>query len=199
MTVTSDKLRAKRPFDSPAGTTEGQAEAAFERVFLEQYPRVYGVLFRLVGDRAEAEDLALETFWRLHRQPPRNSQNIGGWLYRVAINLGLNSIRAGRRRQQYEKEAGRWENQQKSGACPEEVVAGREARRQVREILWRLPPRQTQLLLLRHSGLSYREIAEAVGVAPGSVGTLLARAEKEFARLYQQVWAHQEGERANAP
>lgn len=199
MTVTSDKLRAKRPLDSPARTAEAQAEAAFERVFLEHYSRVYGVLFRLVGDRAEAEDLALETFWRLHRQPPRNSQNIGGWLYRVATNLGLNSIRAGRRRQQHEQDAGRWESQQKPGADPEEVAAAREARRQVREILRRLPPRQTQLLVLRHSGLSYREIAEAVGVAPGSVGTLLARAEKEFARLYQQVWGLQEGDRPNAP
>ena len=40
------------------------------------------------------------------------------------------------------------------------------------------------MLILRHSGLSYKEIAATLGLAPGSVGALLARAEKEFERLY---------------
>jgi RNA polymerase sigma-70 factor (ECF subfamily) len=47
-------------------------------------------------------------------------------------------------------------------------------------------PREAQLLILRHSGLAYKEIAAALGVAPGSIGTLLARAEKEFERLYSE-------------
>ena len=199
MTVTSDKSRANSPRDRSAGTAEAQGESAFERVFLEHYPRIYGVLFGLLGDRAEAEDLTLETFWRLHRQPPRRAQNIGGWLYRVATNLGLNAIRAWKRRRRYEEEAGRWEGAQTSGADPEEQVASRETQRRVRHILGRLNPRQAKLLLLRQSGLSYREIAEAVGISPGSVGTLLARAEKEFERLYQEVWGLQTEERANAP
>jgi RNA polymerase sigma-70 factor (ECF subfamily) len=50
-----------------------------------------------------------------------------------------------------------------------------------------MKPRAAQLLILRHSGLSYADIAAALGVAPGSVGTLLARAEKEFERRYRAV------------
>src|SRR4030067_2317428 len=57
--------------------------AQFESAFQEHWPRVYGVVFRLVGDRAEAEDLALETFWRLFQRPPRMGENLAGWLYRV--------------------------------------------------------------------------------------------------------------------
>ncbi len=50
----------------------------------------------------------------------------------------------------------------------------------MRQILDGLPPRQSEILLLRYAGLSYREVAEAIGVAPSSVGTLLARAEAAF-------------------
>jgi RNA polymerase sigma-70 factor (ECF subfamily) len=50
-----------------------------------------------------------------------------------------------------------------------------------------MKPRSAMLLLLRQSGLSYREIASALEIAPGSVGTLLARAEKEFRKKYRQI------------
>ena len=67
-----------------------QGSDQFETIFLENWPRVYGLLFRLVGDQAEAEDLALETFMRLYQRPPVNNPalNLGGWLHRVAVNLG---------------------------------------------------------------------------------------------------------------
>jgi RNA polymerase sigma-70 factor (ECF subfamily) len=47
-----------------------------------------------------------------------------------------------------------------------------------------MKPRSAQLLILRHSGLSYAEIASAIEVSPNSVGTLLARAEREFEEQY---------------
>jgi len=56
----------------------------------------------------------------------------------------------------------------------------------VREVLAEMDQRQAQLLLLRHSGVSYREIAAALDMAPTSVGTLLARAEREFEKRYRQ-------------
>ena len=55
----------------------------------------------------------------------------------------------------------------------------------VRRVLAHLLERQSRLLLLRHAGLSYAEIAEALDVAPGSVGTLLVRAEKAFLAAYK--------------
>ncbi|MBI4788427.1 MAG: RNA polymerase subunit sigma-24, partial [Chloroflexi bacterium] len=100
MTLASEKTSGARP------VARGD-EAAFETIFLEHYSRVYGVLFRLVGDRAEAEDLALETFWRLWERAPAQAENLGGWLYRVAVNLGYNALRAAKRRAQYEDQAGR--------------------------------------------------------------------------------------------
>ena len=92
----------------PTDTTARASTAEFEAVFLEHWQPICRVLVRLVGDPAEAEDLALETFWQLYRRPPSNdhAQNVGGWLYRVATNLGLNALRARKRRTRHEVQAG---------------------------------------------------------------------------------------------
>jgi len=169
-----------------------QQEADFEAAFHQHYSRVYGVVFRLVGDRAEAEDLALETFWRLYERASADGAdlnrgfNVGGWLYRVATNLGLNSIRAWKRRERYEMDACRLDTDN-AGADPEDVVAAAEERHSVRQVLGEMNPRQAQLLVLRYSDLACREIAVALGVSPSSVGTLLARAEEEFERRYHDA------------
>lgn len=180
MTVTSQKL------DAAGARARRTEEAAFETVFLEHYPRIYGVLFRLVGDRAEAEDLALEAFWKLWERIPARPENLGGWLYRVAVRLGYNALRAARRRGHYEESAGREALVFDAPADPAQTAERRAERARVRAVLSQLPPRDAQLLLLRHSGLSYKEIAATLGLAPGSVGTLLVRAEKEFERQYQR-------------
>jgi RNA polymerase sigma-70 factor (ECF subfamily) len=164
-----------------------QDEAEFESVFLQNYTRVYGVLFRLVGDRAEAEDLALETFWQLWQKPPARNDNLGGWLYRVATNLGYNALRAAKRRAVYEERAGRDALDLNTSLSPEQEAERTAERGRARDVLRQLPARDAQLLILRHSGLSYKEIAAALNVSPNSVGTLLARAEEKFERGYSET------------
>src|SRR5918912_871288 len=68
---------------------------------------------------------------------------------------------------------------------PQDELVRSEERALVREVLARLPERQSRLLLLRHAGLSLTEVASALEVAPGSVGTLLVRAERAFANAYE--------------
>lgn len=173
VTVTTGDLRL---------TEQAQAKVtAFEETFFQHYARVYGVLFRLTGDRAEAQDLTLETFWKLWQQPPPRADNLGGWLYRVATRLGYNALRAARRRLQYEHAAAQ---DDAIGTDPTHDAERAEEQARVRAVLSRMPERDAQLLILRHSGLAYKEIAAAIGVSPNSVGTLLTRAEDEFERLY---------------
>jgi len=159
----------------------------FEAIFQQHWPRLVALLFRLTGDRDEAEDLALEVFWRLHRKPSvqESSQDPGGWLYRVATRLGYNALRSRKRRGRYEQEAAAQAAGISAQPAPEAQVEQRQERERVRIVLTRMRPRSAQLLILRHSGLSYAEMAAALSIAPGSVGTLLARAEKEFERLYR--------------
>jgi RNA polymerase sigma-70 factor (ECF subfamily) len=161
----------------------------FESVFNTYWQRICALLFHLVGDRAEAEDLALEVFWRFHQRPPetKDHHKLGGWLYRVATNLGFNALRSRKRRQRYEEEAGYLEIDANTLTNPVEASEQEEVRQRVRQTLAQMKPRDARLLILRHSGLSYAELAAVVRLAPASIGTLLVRAEREFEKLYQEA------------
>jgi RNA polymerase sigma-70 factor (ECF subfamily) len=161
----------------------------FQALFLEHWASVYQILRRLVGDPAEAEDLALEAFLRLHRHTQRQPEieNAGGWLHQVATRLGLNAIRDWKRREQYELTAGRYALEETDQLSPADILAQEEERQQVRLVLARMNQRQSQLLILRHSGLSYKEIASALKLAPASIGPLLVRAEREFEKRYRAL------------
>jgi RNA polymerase sigma-70 factor (ECF subfamily) len=161
----------------------------FEALFLEHWASVYRILQRLVGDPAEAEDLALEAFLRLYRRNQKQPDvgNAGGWLFQVATRLGLNSIRDWKRRDQYELNAGRYALEETTQLSPAEILAQAEERQQARLALSRMNERQSQLLILRYSGFSYKEIAGVLNLAPASIGPLLVRAEREFEKQYRTL------------
>lgn len=182
MTSLSDNLLLERI---------GQGDtASFEALFYRHYDRVYGLLFRLLGNRVEAEDVTQEVFLKLYQEAQRSrfgrkrTHNIGAWLYRTATNAGYNALRSRKRR---------WQRNtllvpDPAGAPDaEQAAVQQETKTAVRAALARLPERDTQLLLLRQMGLSYAECAEVCGVAPGSVGTLLSRAAAAFRSAYADV------------
>jgi RNA polymerase sigma-70 factor (ECF subfamily) len=163
--------------------------ASFDILFYRHYDRVYGLLFRLVGNRVEAEDICQEVFLKLYHHAfakklfrSNREHNIGAWLYRVATNMGYNAIRGRKRR--WTRNV--WLVPDDDMPRPDLEVERMEMKTAVRQALARLPKRQTQLLLLRQMGLSYAECAEACDVAPGSIGTLLARAGEAFRKAYQE-------------
>ena len=187
MSTTAKKANPVPPQAWQANPTAAGVSGPFEALFLEHWPHIYGFLVRLVGDHAEAEDLALETFMRLYQNPPNadREQKMGGWLHRVAANLGLNAIRGWKRREHYELEAGRVETFEHDEPNPIEALITREEQRSVRLILSAMNPRQAQLLVMRHSGMAYQEIAAALGLSATSIGPLLARAEDDFEKRYR--------------
>ena len=159
-------------------------ERTFEAIFSENYAHIYAVIFRLVGDQDEADDLAAETFWRLWKRPPAKDENVAGWLYRVATHLGYNALRSSRRRSVHETEAGHSLFESRAEANPEQEVLKRSERERVRAIFRQMSLRDVQILVLRYSGLTYKEIALATHTPASSIGTLLSRAEEKFERLY---------------
>jgi RNA polymerase sigma factor (sigma-70 family) len=161
-------------------------EFEFEDLFTEHWSRVYNVIFRLVGDPDQAQDLALETFWQYYCKPPANQDNLSGWLYRVAANLGYNALRASKRRSHYEVEAGTQHIDVKTPPEPEQELLIAERRRAVQSVLAQMKPRSAKLLVLRYSGLKYGELAAALKMKPSSVGKSLARAQDEFKALFDQ-------------
>lgn len=156
-------------------------EQAFEDLFVQHYNAVFRVLYNLLGNREEAEDAAQETFLALHSHPPDQAAvPVVAWLFRVALNRGYNTIRGEQRAQQRLQRA----VPPAPPTDPQAEALRAEERARVRAVLARLPERQSHLLLLRYSGLSYAEIAAVLGLAPSSIGTLLTRAERAFLAAY---------------
>jgi RNA polymerase sigma-70 factor (ECF subfamily) len=157
------------------------SDAAFELLFMRYYSQVFRVLYSLLGSRESSEDLAQETFLELYRHVPtlQGDGALAAWLCRVALNKGYNVLRSERRAQQMMQRfmVGREEQYDEAERTEERAF--------VRDVLARLPERQSKLLLLRHAGLSLAEIAPVLEVAASSVGTLLARAERAFASAYE--------------
>lgn len=172
----------------------GQDESEFQFLFFEHYERILRVLMRLLGNRAQAEELANEVFWRLSRQSASwlISNDVGPWLYRTAINAGIDSLRASNNRARYENAAMRETIRDSSGENPLEDLLRNENRLRVQNVLSAMKPARAQLLLMRSCDCSYKELADLLGVSIGSVGTLLNRSEEEFRKKYLAVMAKEE-------
>ena len=147
--------------------------ADLEQVFRAAYPRVVAVAARVLGSRDEAEDVAQEVFLTFGRSSVPADEAVG-WLSVAAAHTALNHLRSGRRRASREEAAGNGDAVHPDVA---DAVVTLDERRRVRAALARLPRRQAVALVLRHSGLSYAEVAAALDLSPGSVGTTVRRAE----------------------
>jgi RNA polymerase sigma factor (sigma-70 family) len=144
-----------------------------EEVFRSDYARVVATAARVLGSRDQAEDVAQEVFLSFGRSSVPVA-DAGGWLTVAAAHTALNVLRSGRRRSAREQAAGDGPTVVPDVA---DLVITREERSSVRAALARLPHRQAAALVLRHSGLSYAEVAAALDMSPGSVGTTVRRAE----------------------
>ena len=149
----------------------------FERLFLQEYPKVVAIAYRVLADRTAAEDVAQEVFLKFHRSISPDSERASGWLHAAAVHSALNRLRGERRRVVRETAHAR-EAAQALNPDPQTLVVEADRRRRVRSALARLPERTASVLLLRHSGLSYAEVATALGIKVGNVGTVLRRAEE---------------------
>ena len=163
--------------DDAAMRRVGAGDAAACRLLVERHlPRVLGLAWRLLGDRAEAEDAAQEAFLRLWRhagdwQPGR--ARLGTWLHQVALNLCRDRLR--RRRTE------------PLDSVPEPPVAPeaeagiqrRQAAAAVRAALAALPERQRLAIELCHfQGLAQAEAAAALGIGVEALESLLARGRR---------------------
>ncbi len=152
----------------------GAVRVDLEEVFRRDYQLVVGVAARVLGSRDEAEDVAQEVFLSFGRTSVPAGQ-ARGWLSVAAAHTALNLLRSGRRRVSQEVSAAGADDAVVSDVA--DAVVTREERSRVRAALAGLPRKQAVALVLRHSGLSYADVAAAIDMSPGSVGTTVRRAE----------------------
>ena len=157
-----------------SGSDRGAVRADLDEVFRRDYQRVVGVAARVLGSRNQAEDVAQEVFLSFSRSSVPAGE-AGGWLSVAAAHTALNLLRSGRRRVSREETAAAAEDAVVSDVA--DAVVTLEERSRVRAALAELPRKQAMALVLRHSGLSYADVASALDLSPGSVGTTVRRAE----------------------
>ena len=155
-------------------SVRGAVRADLDEIFRRDYLLVVGVAARVLGSQDQAEDVAQDVFLSFGRSSvPVGSAR--GWLCVAAAHTALNLLRSGRRRSSREETAAAADGAVVSDVA--EVVVTLEERSRVRAALARLPRKHAVALVLRHSGLSYADVAAALDMSPGSVGTTVRRAE----------------------
>ncbi len=160
-------------------------ESAFEELVRIHERRVFGMLYRMMGTREEAEDVTQETFLSLHRHGHsfRSEARFSTFVYRVAANAALNRRRLlGRSRtrvQRLEQRQAAGDDLPSAPRSPEEATEGSEMAVQVHKALQGLvPAMRMPLIMYEMQGLSYREIAASLDVAEGTVKSRIHRARQ---------------------
>lgn len=165
------------------------SQQAFSQLVQRHQGSVYSLCYRMVGNPAEAEDLAQEAFLRLYRS--LDSFKAGGrlrpWLHRITANVCMDQLRRRREATLPLDELMASENgpsTHRRDELPEDAYLSRETRLDVQQALLRLPGEYRVALVLRYlEDLSYQEIAEALGVTLSTVETRIFRAKKMLGRI----------------
>lgn len=164
-------------------------EAEFESIFREHFERMVRLTRRVLRSGAEAEEVCADSFLKLYRSGPGvlAGGQVGAWLYRVATRAAIDRLRLVRRHGiELELEPDSGGRSFDSLEDPLSRMMRNERIAEVRLTLARMKAERAQLLLLRHSGLTYQEIAAAMQIKSASVGTMLVRAEAEFMMLHHK-------------
>jgi RNA polymerase sigma-70 factor (ECF subfamily) len=165
-------------------TSDRQAEldALFDRLFTGFQRPILNYLYRLLGDRDRAEEVAQDVFVKAYRALPRlpADANHRAWLYRIATNAAYDQLR--RRKVIQWLPMGDRERTVAGSTSPEPGLGEREA---VQQALEQLPPKyRTALILFCVQGYSTQEIGDMLGISVGAVKTRLYRAREMFRESY---------------
>ena len=157
-----------------------------ESLFREYHQPLVRYLTRRLGDRDWAEEIAQETFVRALRQ--KDLQNERAWLFAVATNLIRDEARKdARRRRHLELLAA--EARAEEAEEPVDQLERAEDRALARKAIDAIGERDREALLMKEEGLNYEEIAMALELSVGSVGTTLSRARRRLVEAYEALQA----------
>jgi len=180
---------------TPAMSKEIETAAAplgFDEAFTLHHRAVFRTARAVVRDAGLAEDVTQEVFLRLYRYRDSTPGDdlLRAWLLRVTLNVARNTIR-GQNRSAAREEAYVHDNTRHEGFAHATEYERRVQIEEARQALDKIKEPMRSCLLLRHQGLSYREIAETLTLNETNIGSLIARGRKEFARVYGKIGARQ--------
>jgi RNA polymerase sigma-70 factor, ECF subfamily len=151
-------------------------EISFDQIVRGRETQVLRTAYRILGNWADAEDVAQEAFVRLHHHGLRfeAEAQLGSWLYRVTVNLCFDRLRVAR-------PAVPLPDIQSTRPSAETEILARERKERLMAALDQLPPRERAVIVLREiEGLSTSEVASILG---STEGTVRSQVFKAFERL----------------
>jgi RNA polymerase sigma-70 factor (ECF subfamily) len=154
------------------GEIPRETTGSFDRVVRERETQVLRTAFRILGNWADAEDVAQEVFLRLHRHGLEfaNDGAVGGWLYRVTVNLCVDRTRSARVSQELPELVSR-------DRSAEAAVLMAEKELRLMAALALLPAKERAAVVLREiEGLSTAEVAAALGSSEVTVRSQISKA-----------------------
>lgn len=159
---------------------QGDLEA-FETVFRQFQGEVYGWIVRIVRNSATAEDLTVETFWKVYRAHARfdPAGNFGGWIRRIATNAALDHLKTARREVELPDDLS-------SGPHADPAVSA-QVRQRIARAFRLLPARlRVAAILALVEEEPYEKIAEALGISVGAVKSRVFRAVRMLRKKLRQ-------------
>jgi len=175
-------------------------ERAFNELVKAYERRVFALVLRMLGNRAEAEDLAQEVFVQVFKAIGtfRGESKLSTWIYRIAVNLCKNRskylrVRHANEQDELEAVAERVNlgDVQKSNVShierPDEAMAGRQVEKIVQDAILKIEPGFRECLILRDvEELSYEEIEQITGLAAGTVKSRIFRARAQLKEIVER-------------
>src|ERR1041385_5938125 len=171
-------------------------ERAFQELVERYQTRLLNFVYRTIGDRERAEDLAQEVFIRVYRHLHRfdRTKKFSTWAYTIASNLAKNELRNRSRNPLvlFQTIKANWDDEERplqfedTTARPDDMFRRRHLRALVEDTVAKLPEHHRQVFVLRElEGKSYEEIAEITDCNLGTVKSRLNRARNAFASIIE--------------
>lgn len=154
----------------------------FEGVVEHHQKMIYSLAFRMVGNHADADSLAQETFFKAYRNLDgfRGGSSIGTWLWRIASHTCIDFLKKRQRRREVLEPNGMWKAV--DGADPSLDAQAEERRDIVRRTLCDLEPEDRAMITLTAmEGVSHRETADILGIPAGTVSWRVLEIKKKLA------------------
>lgn len=168
--------------------------AAFEALVLRYQAQVYSLAYRMVGNEADAQDLAQEAFVRAWRALDsfQFSSQFSTWLYRLTSNICIDFLRAQKKRKHVsltvlqDDEQQQWDMPDQK-PLPEEQIIATEEHEALANAIAALDPEHRQVLILRIvNDCSYQQISQIMGIREGTVKSRLSRAREQLRKKLAQ-------------
>jgi RNA polymerase sigma-70 factor, ECF subfamily len=199
-----DPERARSAAEDEAKLIErlvARDERAFNALVRAYERRVFALVLRMIGNRAEAEDLAQEVFVQIFKAIGsfRGDSKLSTWVYRIAINLCKNRskylrVRHAGEQDELEAVAERVPLGSARGANvaqidrPDEMMAGKQVEHIVQQAILQLEPSFRECLVLRDvEDLSYEEIGAITGLPEGTVKSRIHRARAQLKEIVEKA------------